>query len=61
MAISINGVTVAGIGAPGKDGRSAYDAAKLGGFTGTEQEFNEILASIGNINTLLDEINGEVI
>ena len=55
MAISINGVTVAGIGKdglPGKDGKSAYDAAKAGGYTGTEDEFNQLL---GNMITVSDQ------
>jgi hypothetical protein len=30
-----------------------------GGFTGTEEEFNMSLASIGNINAVLDFINGD--
>ena len=37
MSIKINGVTVAGVGRPGT---SAYESAKKGGFTGTEQAFN---------------------
>lgn len=48
MAISINGITVAGVGAPGKDGKSAYDAAKAGGYTGTEEDFNTLLANISS-------------
>ena len=40
--IKINGKKVAGIGQPGLNGKSAYETAKEGGFTGTEQEFNEI-------------------
>lgn len=43
--IKINGKKVAGIGQPGLNGKSAYETAKEGGFTGTEQEFNEILAN----------------
>lgn len=41
--------------------KSAYDAAVEGGFTGTEEDFNTSIASIGQINEVLDEINGEVI
>ena len=48
MAISINGITVAGVGAAGKDGKSAYDAAKAGGYTGTEEDFNTLLANISS-------------
>lgn len=58
MAIVVNGKRVAGLGLPGK---SAYQAAVDGGFTGSEQEFNQSLASIGDINTALDVINGEVV
>ena len=48
-------------GSTGADGESAYTAARKGGFTGTKDEFYESLASIGNINAVLDEINGEVV
>ena len=58
MAIVVNGKKVAGLGLPGK---SAYQAAVDGGYTGTEQEFNTALASIGDINAALDAINGEVV
>lgn len=40
-------------------GKSAYSAAKEAGFTGSEVEFNTSLASIGNLNYILDQINGE--
>lgn len=42
MAILINGKKVAGVGAPGK---SAYQAAVDGGYTGSESEFNTLLAN----------------
>lgn len=45
----------------GKDGKSAYQYAQDSGYTGTEEEFSILLASIGDINTLLDNINGEVV
>lgn len=41
MGIKINGVQIAGIGAPGK---SAYDYAKDGGYIGTEDEFKQLMA-----------------
>lgn len=41
MAVIVNGKKVAGLGLPGK---SAYQSAVDGGFTGNEQEFNESLA-----------------
>lgn len=52
MAIKIkdksgNTFQVAGVGkpgAPGKDGASAYQAAVAGGYTGTEEDFNERMA-----------------
>lgn len=44
----------------GLKGQSAYQNATQGGFIGTEQEFNTSLASIGNINNVLDQINGEI-
>lgn len=40
------------------DGKDAYEYAKAGGFSGTVLEFNESLASIGNINSILNYING---
>ena len=44
MSIKVNGIKVAGIGAPGK---SAYQAAVDGGYTGAESEFNALLANGG--------------
>lgn len=44
MAIYVNGKKVAGLGAPGK---SPYQIAVEGGYTGTEQEFNQALANGG--------------
>lgn len=40
-------------------GKSAYQNALEAGFVGTEQDFNKSLASIGNINSVLDFINGD--
>lgn len=39
-------------------GTTAYQAALEGGFSGTETDFNTSLASIGQINEVLDYING---
>ena len=47
MAIYINGKKVAGVGMPGKDGKSAYQLAVEGGYQGTEEEFSQILANGG--------------
>lgn len=44
MAIKVNGKLVAGIGLPGK---SAYQYAVDGGYAGTEEEFQEVLANAG--------------
>ena len=49
------------IGPTGAPGTSAYAAAQAGGFSGSEAEFNTQLASLGNLNTALDRLNGEVI
>lgn len=46
MAIKINGVTVAGLGVPGKDGKSPYQVAVENGYTGTEAEFYAALVSL---------------
>lgn len=48
-------------GSPGADGKSAYQIAVENGYTGSEQDFNQTLAGIGDINSVLDAINGEVI
>ena len=48
-------------GSPGADGKSAYQIAAENGYAGSEQDFNQTLAGIGNINSVLDAINGEVI
>ena len=53
MGIKINGVTVAGVGRPGT---SAYESAKKGGFTGTEQAFNQALADISNKDITLKDL-----
>lgn len=52
-------VTFTGGGAPGTKGdpgKSAYQSAQDGGYTGTEQEYNTIFASIGSINAALNAI-----
>lgn len=49
------------VGPAGAPGASAYAAAQAGGFSGSEAEFNAQLASLGNLNTALDRLNGEVI
>lgn len=43
------------------NGKSAYQSAVNGGFTGTEEEFNTELASIGDIGAVLDQINRKVV
>lgn len=48
-------------GKDGIDGKTAYESAQSAGFEGTEEEFNSQLSSIGNINAVLDLINGEVV
>lgn len=45
---------------PAIKGDSAYEQAKLGGYTGTEEEFIQILGSLASINALqLAELDGE--
>jgi hypothetical protein len=46
-------------GRDGIDGKSAYQVAVEGGFTGTEAEYNELLANVGNIQVALAGILGE--
>lgn len=49
------------VGPAGADGKSPYQVAVEGGWTGTEDDFNAALANVGDIGALLDTINGEVI
>lgn len=48
------GITELSINA-GKDGKSAYEAAREKGFTGTEEEFNVILSNARPVDNLEDE------
>lgn len=55
-------------GPAGADGKSPYQVAVEGGYKGTEQTFNDALANVGDIgsvltvmNAKLDTINGEVV
>lgn len=48
-------------GNPGADGKSAYQVAVEYGYAGTETYFNTMLGSLGDLNAVLDSINGEVI
>lgn len=48
-------------GAPGVDGKSAYQYALEAGYTGTEADFGAALAGLGDLNGILDAINGEVV
>lgn len=48
-------------GAAGANGKSAYEYAQDAGYTGTEEELSTALASLGDLNSILDTINGEVI
>ena len=43
------------------NGKTAYESAISGGFKGTEEDFNISIASLGNLNDILDAINGEVV
>lgn len=48
-------------GAPGADGKSAYQYALEAGYTGTEADLGAALAGLGDLNGILDAINGEVV
>ena len=41
-------IALRGGGGTGKDGKSAYEQAVEGGYTGTEAEFKQALASLGD-------------
>ena len=51
--IKVNGKKVAGIGQPGLNGKSAYETAKEGGFTGTEKS-SILYQQILHLNLLLN-------
>lgn len=48
-------------GPAGANGKSAYQYAVEAGYTGTEADLSAALASLGDLNSILDTINGEVI
>ena len=48
-------------GPAGAAGKSAYQYALEAGYTGTEAELSAALAGLGDINGVLDAINGEVV
>ena len=48
-------------GPAGANGKSAYQYAVDAGYTGTETDLSAALASLGDLNSILDTINGEVI
>lgn len=48
-------------GPTGAAGKSAYQYAVDSGYTGTEADLSDALASLGDLNSILDGINGEVI
>ena len=58
MSIKINGVE---IGIPGPAGKSAYQAAKDAGFTGSETEFNQSMASVKDKQNKLSGTKGQII
>lgn len=58
MSIKINGVE---IGIPGPAGKSAYQAAKDAGFTGSETEFNQSIASVKDKQNKLSGTKGQIV
>lgn len=48
-------------GPAGANGKSAYQYAVEAGYTGTETDLSAALASLGDLNSILDTINGEVV
>ena len=48
-------------GSAGSNGKSAYEYAQESGYTGTEADLSDALASLGDLNSILDNINGEVV
>lgn len=58
MSIKINGVE---IGIPGPAGKSAYQAAKDAGFTGSETEFNQSIVSVKDKQNKLSGTKGQIV
>lgn len=48
-------------GPAGANGKSAYQYAVDAGYTGTETDLSAALASLGDLNSILDTINGEAV
>ena len=46
------------LGIQGLSGKSAYQSAVDGGYTGTESDFNTLFAGLGDISAALDAIVG---
>ena len=46
-------------GPKGADGKSAYETAKEGGYTGTESDFSAALAAAVKAGALVDDVTGE--
>ena len=46
-------------GPKGADGKSAYETAKEGGYSGTESDFSAALAAAVKAGTLVDDVTGE--
>jgi hypothetical protein len=49
-------LTVNLIFSQGSSGKSAYAAAREGGFTGSEAEFSACMAAVGGLDAVLDEM-----
>lgn len=58
MAVYLNGVKISGRGVPGK---SPYQLAVEEGYTGTEIDFNNTLANIGELIKRIPDIDGRVL
>ncbi len=61
MSILVNGKKISGLGIQGLPGKSAYDAAKEGGFTGTEEEYNTQMADLKNKQNKITGAEGQIV
>ena len=57
MAIYVDGKKIAGLGSRGEPGKSAYQQAVEGGYTGTEEDFKSLLADIMPRTEMMEHIN----
>lgn len=59
MAIYVDGKKIAGLGSRGEPGKSAYQQAVEGGYTGTEEDFKSLLADVMPKTEIEEKLNAK--